>query len=215
MLGVLGNAQKQYAAEFRELIAQARASALKAKQQRERQAQEPQQERPTALKTVAAQAGEAGPPVAADVESPAAPTPALADTDVEMSAGPSAAPDERAPRKRSVRLVSPERSPPAAAAVALEALSPAGVGSTERDSPSPPPPALPPQRVGSEEPLSTSDELESGSARTARRGKGARRTRSPSPFDPEGPKPSQRNREEERIFARMAGRDKDGEDEDE
>lgn len=41
----------------------------------------------------------------------------------------------------------------------------------------------------------------------------ARRRRETSPYNPEGPRPSQRNREEERMFAEMYGGKEDEEEE--
>ncbi|BGP46161.1 E3 ubiquitin-protein ligase rad18 [Rhodotorula kratochvilovae] len=157
----------KYAADFREHIARARASAQAAKQkQAAQQAQDPP--RPST------------PPPAVPPAAAAAAT--AAD---ELPAPPAAA------RKRSVRVVSPARSspPPPPPADARSLRAPSSASSS--------PPPLPtradsPTRAG---PAQDGDEEEG---------------RSLSPFDAERmPRASQRNREEERMFAEKAAREEE------
>ncbi|BGP38070.1 E3 ubiquitin-protein ligase rad18 [Rhodotorula kratochvilovae] len=160
----------KYAADFREHIARARASAQAAKQkQAAQQAQDPP--RPST------------PPPAVPPAAAAAAT--AAD---ELPAPPAAA------RKRSVRVVSPARSsppPPPPPADARSSRAPSSASSS--------PPPLPsradsPTRAA---PAQDGDEEEG---------------RSLSPFDAERmPRASQRNREEERMFAEKAAREEERE----
>ncbi|BGO89722.1 hypothetical protein NBRC10512_004377 [Rhodotorula toruloides] len=162
----------KYAPQFRDLIAQARASAQAAKE-KQRAAAEPAPD-------------EAGSP---SVDNSAAPS------DVDIALRLSASPPPPSTRKRSVRLVSPQRSP-----------SPVPV---PRDSPaSSPSPMLSPRpaRAESDPPL---DQVDAKGVKEQ-----GRRRRDTSPYNPEGPRPSQRNREEERMFAEMYGGKEDEEETD-
>lgn len=99
-------------------------------------------------------------------------------------------------RKKSVRLVSPPRS----SAEAVPPFLSDGNGSPAPES----------------SPLlsaNTFDEHGAGDASMAARDQGRQPAsrRSPSPYDPAGPRPSQRNRDEERMFAEMHGVDPEDE----
>ncbi|KAK4332730.1 RING-type domain-containing protein [Rhodotorula toruloides] len=160
----------KYAPQFRDLIAQARASTQAAKE-KQRAAAEPVPDKALT------------PPV----EAPTAPS------DVAVAPQPPAPPSPPA-RKRSVRLVSPQRSP-----------SPEFIA---QESPaSSPSPMLSPRHAGAESDPPAGSE---GGKETKDMG---RRRRETSPYNPEGPRPSQRNREEERMFAEMYGGKEDEEEE--
>ncbi|GAA5872476.1 hypothetical protein JCM3774_006833 [Rhodotorula dairenensis] len=183
----------KYAEQYRELIAQARASHEKAKK---------------AKQDAAAARARASLPRGVDAptadETAQAATAAAAEEEEDDKA-PRVAPNER---KKSVRVVSPPRSsPPAAAAAAAtqdEVIEPGGIArpldsddSTTTDS-SPLLPSSP--LLTSMEDIGDGSLDDSGAVTSSRK-----RTRTPSPFDPAGPRPSQRNREEERMFAELHG----------
>lgn len=101
-------------------------------------------------------------------------------------------------RKKSVRLVSPPpRSSPSHSHDVTGTAEPRGDSDDSHSTGS------------SSSPLSPSSPLLAASAEvdddSEERGRGANIKRTPSPFDPAGPRPSQRNREEERMFAELYG----------
>lgn len=180
--GGMTSQQVKYAEQYRELIAQARASHEKAKKAKEEAA---------AVKA----------PGAHRSKTPEAAAPPTTEQEKEATP-PSREEDQPEQRKKSVRVVSPPpRSSPSP--------SPALIGTAERrgasdDSgstgPSSSSPLLPssPLLAASAEPDDDSEE--------ERRSRGTSlKRRTPSPFDPAGPRPSQRNREEERMFAELYG----------
>lgn len=161
--------QVKYAEQYRELIAQARASHEKAKKAKEEAAAKP----PDAHRSKTPEA--AAPPTKEEKD----------------AALPSREEDQPEQRKKSVRVVSP---PPRSST-----HSPAVIGTAEprafgdSDSTGSSSPLLP------SSPLLADDNLEEEQSR------GTSIKRTPSPFDPAGPRPSQRNREEERMFAELYG----------
>lgn len=114
-------------------------------------------------------------------------------------------------RKKSVRVVSPARSSPPAEENMIGTpgeARPLASGASTTDSS----PLLPssPLLAGMEGEDNDSAGGSLDSSATVRsdaelKGGSTRRTRTPSPFDPAGPRPSQRNREEERMFAELRG----------
>ncbi|GAA5835370.1 hypothetical protein JCM9279_004521 [Rhodotorula babjevae] len=172
---------KQYADDFRELVAQARASALAARQPRqEAEPAQTQDDKMEVDEEEGARAQEAQP--ASRATGPVAVT-TTTSASVALVAGVAGAPVPR----RTVRILSPPpRSSPS---------PPASPSPRARTSSSSSPPPL----------LLLSHDLDSPTARPSTAG--ARRTttsRSSSPFDAERPpRASQRNREEERMFAEM------------
>ncbi|GAA5947292.1 hypothetical protein JCM3775_004163, partial [Rhodotorula graminis] len=169
---------KQYADDFRELVSQARASALAARQPR--QEDESAQEQGDKMQVDEDEGARAQ----------AAAEPAAASITTGASTAPGAGGAGAAAPRRTVRILSPPpRSSPSPAA------SPSPRPRTSSSS-SPPPP------------IPLSHDFDSPTARpsTARLSRTASRSpsRSSSPFDAERPpRASQRNREEERMFAEM------------
>ncbi|KAG0665866.1 hypothetical protein C6P46_005960 [Rhodotorula mucilaginosa] len=171
----------KYAEQYRELIAQARATHEKAKKAKEEAAaQAPDTQRSKTPE-------EAAPPT----------------TEQEKEATPpSREEDQPEQRKKSVRVVSPPpRSSPSPSPALIGTAERRGAsddsGSTGSSSSSPLLPSSP-LLAASAEPDDDSEE--------ERRSRGTSlKRRTPSPFDPAGPRPSQRNREEERMFAELYG----------
>ncbi|GAA5970148.1 hypothetical protein JCM11641_000287 [Rhodosporidiobolus odoratus] len=188
--------QRIHAEQFRELTAQARASAMKMRRkQRDAQMTEPLKEDPKGETEEQDDAATAQ-------EDPRDPTPTLRDTtdvDADMVDAEPPQPASPQPRKRSVRIVSPQRSSPPPVLASSSPLH------TAPPSPSRPLSSPPLTREGSH------------AAEKQEKGKGKERDgdRASSPFDPEPPRPSQRNRQEERMFAeleaaRLAARGENG-----
>lgn len=177
----VGLEQVKYAEQYRELIAQARATHEKAKKAKEEAAaQAPDTQRSKTPE-------EAAPPT----------------TEQEKEATPpSREEDQPEQRKKSVRVVSPPpRSSPSPSPALIGTAERRGAsddsGSTGSSSSSPLLPSSP-LLAASAEPDDDSEE--------ERRSRGTSlKRRTPSPFDPAGPRPSQRNREEERMFAELYG----------
>ncbi|GAA5978052.1 hypothetical protein JCM10908_004211 [Rhodotorula pacifica] len=167
----------RYAEQYRELIAQARASHEKAKRAKEQ----------------AVAAAVAGEPEAAALSDPAAAVALEDEAPTVHEATPQLSTTER---KKSVRVVSPARSSSSPAGEATETRAALEDSASTGSSP-----LLPssPLRTSLEDDDSMED------AASAKEQSSRRRKRTPSPFDPAGPRPSQRNREEERMFARLRG----------
>ncbi|GAA5890378.1 hypothetical protein JCM6882_008813 [Rhodosporidiobolus microsporus] len=203
-----GAGDKETKEQWLALIAQARASALA---QREQQKAAPAAA-PAPEKDVDVDMADAAVDAASSItvaDEPAAAPPA-------HPSPPGSPPPPPPPKKRTVRIVSPVRSspPPPAALVSSSASSPAPHNLNQRPrsrSPSLSPPSF----------LRDEDEFTGEEARWSKREKGKKReeekserekergreretSRDESPFDPEPPRPSQRNREEERMFAELA-----------
>jgi hypothetical protein len=179
--GGMTSQQVKYAEQYRELIAQARATHEKAKKAKEEAAAQ-------APDTQRSKTPEAAAPPTTEQEKEATP--------------PSREEDQPEQRKKSVRVVSPPpRSSPSPSPALIGTAERRGAsddsGSTGSSSSSPLLPSSP-LLAASAEPDDDSEE--------ERRSRGTSlKRRTPSPFDPAGPRPSQRNREEERMFAELYG----------
>lgn len=163
--------QSKYAEQYRELIAQARASHEKAKKAKE--------------------AAAAKAPDAHRSKTPEA-TPPPTQKEKE-AAPPLREADEPEQRKLSVRVISPparSRSP------AVIGASDDGDSTGSSSSPLLPSSPLLAASVEADDDLGEEEERSRGTSL---------KRRTPSPFDPAGPRPSQRNREEERMFAELYG----------
>ena len=100
-------------------------------------------------------------------------------------------------RKKSVRVVSPPRSSPSPSHAVIGTAKLRGDSDDSHSTGSSSSPLLPSSPL-----LAASAEVDDDSEE---RGRGANIKRTPSPFDPAGPRPSQRNRDEERMFAELYG----------
>lgn len=141
-------------------------------------------------------------PAAAEASEATDSAPAVPDEHEEADVAPTTSRTAMPDLQKKVRLLSPKRSSPPAVP-SPEPAEAAGAGEDVLMAPeaSSPPPTSSPLFTAHE--VSAPDEdaedmLPQSSEETLRR-------RSPSPFDPAGPRPSQRNGDEERMFARLHG----------